>query len=141
VLEKAILDVVGEVLNQAVKVVASTMILDPVVLDKLAEKGITDPDDDVVLDVVEEVYGDSVDVEAAFNNAPQHIQVAVLSVIALARRLGKREWFGKLTYENVLEVVRRKGLRDIEEFLIRYPRLSRKVIEWLRTRVSSSPTG
>ena len=140
-LEKAVLDVVGEIMNHVVKIVASTMILDPVVLDRLVEKGITDPDDAAVLDIIEEVYGDSVDIESSFNNAPQHIQVAVLSVIALARRLGRREWFEKLTYENVLGAVRKRGLRDIEEFLVRYPRLSRKVIEWLRRRVSTGPAG
>jgi len=135
ILEKVVIDVVGEVLNQALKIAASTMILDPMVLNKLAEKGITDPDDELVMDVIEEVYGDNVNIDESFNNAPQHLQITVNSIIVLARRLGKKEWFEKLTYENVLEQARKRKLDDIVRFMTRYPKLSRKVIEWLRNRV------
>jgi KaiC/GvpD/RAD55 family RecA-like ATPase len=135
-LEAAALKALEAVMNFLAEWVATTMLLDDRVLDKLAEWGVEDPSPRDALRAVEEVYGDSVDIEEAYRHLPEKLRVVVDAAISLARRIAKREWIEKMTYENVLALAEKRGLEKLRETMQLCPRLSRKVIEWLKSRVS-----
>jgi hypothetical protein len=109
------------------------------VLVRLAERGLQ-PTTENVLSVLEEMH-DRVDFDRALGQADDPVLRPVVSTInvvaGLVRRFAPRDLVSKFTYENVLVQARRRGLRDVEEYLTKYPNLCRRLVDWLRSRVEA----
>lgn len=105
------------------------------VLRRLAERG-QQPTTENVLSVLEEMH-DKVDFNAVFMSKDDPVAkpvAAMLStVLGLAKRFASRDLLEKLTYDNVLAQARKRNLKDVEEYMVKYPNLCRKLVEWLRS--------
>ena len=97
-----------------------------------------EPTRENLLAAVDEL-SDAVDIDRAIGSSGSPTSRVVLEVVdsvaGLARRLLPRETLERLTYENVLEQARRRGMAEVVEYMTRYPRISRKVVDWLRSRL------
>ena len=134
VYEDVILSIIEDVLEYVLKYISYTVALWPEILDRLIDKGLVDPTEEDILETIEEL-ADLVNVENSFNSAPEPVQTIVLGGILAARRIGRRDWFEKMSYEKVLEQARKRNLRKIEHYLVKYPKLSAKIIDWLREKL------
>jgi len=105
-------------------------------IEKLAEKGITDPTNEQILETLEEL-ADEIDLNASLASAPRPVRLAVLSALSLGKRFWKPEYAEKFTYEKLLEYAR-KHEPQVYEYMRKYPRLSRKIIEWVRACLMKS---
>lgn len=105
------------------------------VLRRLAERG-QQPTTENVLSVLEEMH-DKVDFNVVFMSKDDPVAkpvAAMLStVLGLAKRFASRDLLEKLTYDNVLAQARKRNLKDVEEYMVKYPNLCRKLVEWLRS--------
>jgi hypothetical protein len=122
--------------NYGVKFLVATMMLDPRIIDELEKRGVTDPSDKDILEATEKIYGETIDIDEAFKRVPPHLQALIGGLIVIAKRSLKKEWIEKITYENILELAEKRGLENVAEFLKSYPIMSRRIIDWLRKRVS-----
>jgi hypothetical protein len=106
----------------------------------LAERGL-DPDTDTVLSVLEEL-ADRVDFDSALSSADPNTRRLVGGVLALAfglaKRFAPREWIEKFTYENALRKARERGVDEVVKYLEKYPKLSRRLIDWIRSKLLSA---
>jgi hypothetical protein len=106
----------------------------------IAERGL-DPDSETVLGVLEEL-ADRVDFDSSLSSVDPNTRRVVNSVMAvvfgLARRFAHREWVEKFTYENALRKARERGLEDVVKYLEKYPKLSSRLIDWVRSKLLSA---
>lgn len=102
------------------------------VLEGLARRGVTDPSLEDVLLVVEEDLGGRLPVAEIYAAAPRAVKLLVAGAVIAARRLGRREWFERLTPEAAAEAARRCGAEEFARLVERFPRTSAALIEWLR---------
>jgi hypothetical protein len=106
----------------------------------LAERG-PDPDTEAILGVLEEL-ADRVDFDSALSSADENTRRVVTGVLSLAlglaRRFAPREWIERFTYSNVLAKARERGLDEVVKYLEKYPRLSSRLIDWLRSKLLSA---
>jgi hypothetical protein len=90
--------------------------------------------------VLEEMH-DRVDFDRALGQTDDPALRPVVSIVnvvtGLVRRFAPRDLVSRFTYENVLAQARKRGLRDVEEYLTKYPNLCRRLIDWLRSRVEA----
>jgi hypothetical protein len=112
------------------------------VQQKLIEKGLTDPTADDILAVLEDM-ADRVDFDEALKYAEHAgaVGAAIETIlhigISAAKRFASRDLIQRFTYEKVLEQARKRGMEKVVEYLTRYPKLSRKLIDWLRSKMLS----
>lgn len=141
-IEKVILELVNDTLEHALRFVSYAAVVNPKIMDRLAE-ATEDPSDEDILAVVEELADEVArDIDAViYGYTPKPLQLIVLGAIATARRLGKRSWFERLTYENILHEARMRGLENIERYLVRYPKLTTRIIDWLREKLLRGADG
>ncbi|MEM3943853.1 MAG: hypothetical protein QXJ59_07185 [Thermofilaceae archaeon] len=99
------------------------------VLEELARRGCTDPALDDVLSILEE-RSERVDFGAALSAAPAAVQALVASGLIIARRLGGGRV--ELSRERLVEYARKRGVEEVAQLLEKYPRLSGRLVEWLR---------
>ena len=130
-IEEAAIGVVEEVVEQLIKFLPLSVLMWDRAIDRLAEKGIVDPTDDDILEVMEEL-ADEINVYESFKSAPKSVKSAICVAMKIAKRLGKREWFERLTYEEVLKRAKKRGMNELTEYLVKYPRLCEKLIDWVR---------
>jgi len=109
-------------------------------LKMLASRG-SEPDADAVLELLEE-HADSIDVSRSIGSecgaSVKSVAIAMLeAVIGIAKRVAPRELVEKLTYENALAQAEKRGLAEVLSYLKKYPKLSRKVIDWVRAKLLS----
>jgi hypothetical protein len=106
----------------------------------LAERGL-DPDTDAILSVLEEL-ADRIDLDSALSSADPNTRRLVGGVLALvfglAKRFAPREWIEKLTYENALRKARERGVDEVVKYLDKYPKLSSRIIDWIRSKLLSA---
>jgi hypothetical protein len=112
------------------------------VQQKLADRGIEDPSTDDILSVLEEM-SDLVDFDKSIEYAKQaglvgRVAEAMLGIsVSIANRFASRELVQKFTYEKVLEQASKRNLDNVVSYLTRYPKLTRKLIDWLRVKIIS----
>lgn len=112
------------------------------VQQKLVEKGLTDPTTDDILAILEEM-ADRVDFDESLKYAEQAgaVGTAVETIlqigISAAKRFASKELIQKFTYEKVLEQAKKRGMEKVVDYLTRYPKLSRRLIDWLRSKMLS----
>ena len=112
------------------------------VQQKLAEKGIDDPSTDDILSVLEEM-SNLVDFDKSIEYAKQagtagRVAEAMLGIaVNVAKKFASRELVNKFTYEKVLEQASKRNLDNVVSYLTRYPKLTRKLIDWLRDKILS----
>ena len=105
------------------------------VAEVLARRGILEPTDEDVLDAID-ALADTIDIDMAYRKAPLGVRALIDGAFIAVKRLAKPEWIQRLTYEEALRVAREKGKERLAYMLERWPNLSKKVIEWVRARLS-----
>jgi len=105
------------------------------VLRRLADRG-QQPTTENVLSVLEEMH-DKVDFNTVFMSkddpVAEPVATMLSTVLNLAKRFASRDLLEKLTYDNVLAQARKRNLKDVEEYMVKYPNLCRKLVGWLRS--------
>ena len=135
-LEMAILAVFPSLVKYLREAVANRLADDDKIVEYMVVHGVEDPSPDDFIDAAEAVYGDvEIDFDELYKEIPKPFRVAVDGLIAFAKKVLPAEKLEKLTYENVLEYAKKKSIEDVEKFMEKHPKLSRKIIEWLRKRV------
>ena len=105
------------------------------VAEELARRGILNPTDEDILDVLDSM-ADTIDLDAAYRRAPMGVRALIDGAFIAVKRLAKPEWVERLTYEEALRVARERGKQRLAAMLERWPNLSRKVIDWVRAKLS-----
>jgi hypothetical protein len=139
VLEDVVVDLANNFINNFIEYFAYTVASNwDEVQYRLLEKRL-EPTADNILSVLEEL-SDKIDVGASIENADDNTKRIVggmLSLgIALAKRI-RRDWLEKLTYENVVKQAEKRNMTELLNYLRKYPRLTSKIIDWVRERVVS----
>jgi glutamate racemase len=108
---------------------------------RLLDRGVSDlskASTDDILAVLEEIH-DKVDFDESLKNADpltKNIAVGILgTAYTLVRRFASRDLVEKFTYEKVLEQARKRGMENVERYLVSYPNLTKKLIDWLRCKL------
>jgi len=105
---------------------------------KLAEKGIIDPKTEQILEILEN-EAESLDVDRALGyvssssggELPVPVKLILKGLSALVKKIGGASWIEQLTYENALEYAKNHD-KELYAYLVKYPRVCKTVIEWLR---------
>jgi hypothetical protein len=109
---------------------------------RLSEKGLEDPSTDDILAVLEDM-SDKVDFDKSIEYAKSaglagRVAETMLSIgIRIAKRFANRELIQKFTYDKVLEQAKKRNIDKVVNYLVKYPRLTRKMIDWLRDKMLS----
>jgi len=139
--QKAIEKTVYPLLNKLIKVtfdlVPAHAADSPWLARKLVEKGIFDPTTEQVLEILEN-EAETLDVNRALGyvssssggELPTPVKLILKGISALAGKVGG-EWVKQLTYENVLEYAKKHD-KELYTYLVKYPRVCRTVIDWLK---------
>jgi hypothetical protein len=127
-------DIALEVLRQAIQALPALAVDCDALVEKLAERGVTDPTPDDVLSAAEEL-ADRFDPELALRAAPPAIRAAIEFALALASMGATRDKLERLTYRGVRDYALEKRNLELLRYLDAYPRLSEKVILWARSRL------
>jgi hypothetical protein len=140
-LEEAVIEVVNSFLKDLLEYLAYVAVSNWDEAQRIiAERGL-DPDAETVLGVLEEL-ADRVDFDSSLSSADPNTRRVVNGVLAvvfgLAKRFAPREWVEKFTYENALRKARERGVEDVVKYLEKYPKLSSKLIEWIRSKLLSA---
>jgi hypothetical protein len=143
VLEDTVLWLTNSFLTKLLDVVAYTSAsMWSEVQQKLAERGLEDPSTDDILSVLEEM-SDLVDFDKSIEYAKQagivgRVAEAMLGIaVSIAKKFASRELINKFTYDKVLEQASKRNLDNVVSYLTRYPKLTRKLIDWLRGKILS----
>jgi len=139
VLEDVVVDLVDNFMSNFIEYFAYTVASNwDEVQYKLLEKRL-EPTTENILSVLEEL-SDKIDVGASLESADDNTKRVVggmLSLgITLARRI-RRDWLEKLTYENVVKQAEKRNMTELLNYLRKYPKLTSKIIDWVRERVVS----
>jgi len=132
--DSALEELALEALRQALELLPTLAAGSDSLVEKLAEKGLADPAPEDILAAAEEL-ADRFDVEEALARAPPPLRALVELGLALASASLDGRALQKLTPEGVREYAARRGNPELLGYLERYPRLSAKVIGWLRVRL------
>jgi hypothetical protein len=140
-LEEAVVEVVNTFLKDLLEYLAYVAVSNWDEAQRvIVERGI-DPDAEAVLGVLEEL-ADRVDFDSALSSADPNTKRVVNNVLAvvfgLARRFAPREWIEKFTYENALRKAQERGIVDVVKYLEKYPKLSSRLIDWVRSKLLSA---
>jgi len=106
----------------------------PELLDRLAAKGVLDPTDDDILRAAEEL-ADRLDVEGALESAPEPARAAVVAALTIAKRLGRPEWWERLSLEEAVRLAK-KHAPEVAGLMVKYPRLTVRILGWLKWRLT-----
>jgi hypothetical protein len=139
-IEEVALDMINMFMSDTIEYLAYSIALNcDEVQTALVERGL-DPTPDNILAIVEE-FADKVDVESALKSADENARKIIdnmLSIgIGVARRFAKKEWIEKFTYDNVLKQAEKRNITKLLEYLKRYPKLSSKIIDYIRNQIIS----
>jgi len=141
VLEEAVVEAVNYFIRDLLEYLAYVAVYSWDEAQRLLVERNLDPDTEAILGVLEEL-ADRVDFDSALSNADENTRRAVRGVLSLAlglaRRFAPREWIERLTYNNVLAKARERELNEVVKYLEKYPRLSSRLIDWLRSKLLSA---
>lgn len=137
VYEDVVLGLLEDIMQYALIYISYTVATWPELLDKLIEKGLENPSEEDILETIEEMSS-YINVDNSFKSAPEPLKTIIIGGLIAAKRIGKKEWFEKMSYEKVLELSRKRGLKKVEELLIKYPNTCRKIIDWMRSKLVDS---
>jgi hypothetical protein len=132
---KALEELAMEALRQALELLPLLAAESDALVDALAARGLTDPAPEDVLAVAEEM-ADRVDLDRALQRAPPPLRALVELCFSLASAGLGGEALEKLTPEGVRGYALESGNRELLSLLDRYPKLSARVIAWLRARLA-----
>ena len=140
-LEEAVVEVVNSFLKDLLEYLAYVAVSNWDEAQRIiAERGL-DPDVETVLGVLEEL-ADRADFDSSLSSVDPNTRRVINSVLAvvfgLAKRFAPREWVEKFTYENALRKARERGVEDVVKYLEKYPKLSSKLIDWVRSKLLSA---
>lgn len=137
-IEEVAVDIVNMLLGDMMEYLAYSVALNWSDVQSILVERRLDPTPENILAIVEEL-ADRVDVESALKSADENTRKIIdnmLSVgIGIARRFAKREWIEKFTYENVVKQAEKRDLTKLLDYLKRYPKLSSKLIDYLRNQI------
>lgn len=139
-IEEVALDMINMLLGDTMEYLAYSVALNWADIQSALIERRLDPTPENILAIVEE-FADRVDIESALKSADENTRKIVdnmLSVgIGVARRFARKEWIEKFTYENVVKQAEKRNLVKLLEYLRRYPKLSSKLIDYLRNQIVS----
>jgi hypothetical protein len=139
-IEEVAVDIVNMLLGDMMEYLAYSVALNWNEVQSMLVERKLDPTPDNILALVEEL-ADKVDVESALKSADESTRKMVDNMLAVgigvARRFAKREWIEKFTYENVVKQVEKRNLTELLNYLRKYPKLSSKLIDYLRNQMIS----
>jgi len=127
-------DIALEALKQTLDVLPALALNNDKLVDKLAQKKKLDPSTDDILEAAEEL-ADSFDPESTLSYAPAPLRAVIEGAFVIASMSLTREKLEKLTYQKILEYAVKKDNKELVHYLEKYPRLSEKVILWVRSRL------
>ena len=137
-IEEVAVDIVNMLLGDMMEYLAYSVALNWNEVQSMLVERKLDPTPDNILALVEEL-ADKVDIESALKSADENTRKMVDNMLAVgigaARRFAKREWIEKFTYENVVKQVEKRNLTELLNYLRKYPKLSSKLIDYLRNQM------
>jgi len=137
-IEEVAVDIVNMLLGDMMEYLAYSVALNWNEVQSMLVERKLDPTPDNILALVEEL-ADKVDIESALKSADENTRKMVDNMLAVgigvARRFAKREWIEKFTYENVVKQVEKRNLTELLDYLRKYPKLSSKLIDYLRNQM------
>jgi len=137
-IEKTIYPLLNKLIKATFDLIPAHAADSPWLAKKLVEKGIFDPTTEQVLEILEN-EAESLDVDRALGyvssssggELPAPVKVILKGISALVGKIGSVGWVEQLTYENALEYAKKHD-KELYAYLVKYPRVCKTVIEWLR---------
>ena len=141
-IEKTIYPLLNKLIKATFDLIPAHAADSPWLARKLVEKGIIDPKSpgftEQVLQILEN-EAETLDVDRALGyvssssggELPAPVELILRGISALVKKVGGAGWVEQLTYENALEYAKKHD-RELYAYLVKYPRVCKTVIEWLR---------
>jgi len=137
-IEKTIYPLLNKLIRVTFDLVPAHAADSPWLAKKLVENGILDPTTEQVLEILEN-EAETLDVNRALGyvssssggELPAPVVLILKGISALVKKVGGVAWVEQLTYENALEYAKKHD-KELYAYLIKYPRVCKTVINWLK---------